>query len=578
MTLQFPSHHCGRGGARELTSSTIRSIAPAIIPPLRRNLLNYYQPGDTIVPADITVKEALRSTGAEAELVILKELAQMRDKKVWTPIHLSVLTSTENHGMFLKEKYLPNGEFEKLKARLVAGGNQQDKDLYDDLSSTTVSTSVVMTVFSIAAYENRNAVVVDIGGAYLNADMDTGFIVYMRLDGTMSKMMMRLDPGYEQFTDNKGCIVVRLDKALYSCVESAALWYENLSNTLRGMGYAKNEYVACVYNKSTDGVQCTVAVHVDDLIITSVSMDMINELCGGLKTKYGEITRNNGPVHNYLGMVFDLSVPGEVRMTMKGYTNDTIQYAGIPGKARSPATDGLFETRADSELVPETMRAWFHSVVAKLSYLAKRAKPECLTAVLYLATRVTRCTTDDVEKLKRVMKYVADTRDRGVVLSPGALGICVRVFIDAAYGVHSDGKSHTGSCVVIGDYGAVHCKSSKQSIVTKSSTEAELIALSDSANQGLYIRNFLISQGRKMEPITIYQDNTSCMALVERGRSGADRTRHIAIRNFWIRERVVSGEAVIVHKGTKEMYANVLTKPLLGAQFVYERKCLTGQE
>lgn len=51
---------------------------------------------------------------------------------------------------------------------------------------------------------------------------------------------------------------------------------------------------------------------------------------------------------------------------------------------------------------------------------------------------MTRCTTDDVEKLKRVMKYVADTRDRGVVFSQGALGICVRVFIDAAYGVHSD--------------------------------------------------------------------------------------------------------------------------------------------
>ena len=33
---------------------------------------------------------------------------------------------------------------------------------------------------------------------------------------------------------------------------------------------------------------------------------------------------------------------------------------------------------------------------------------------------------------------------------------------------------------------------------------------------------------------------------------------------------------VIEHKGTKEMYANVLTKPLQGAQFQYERECLTG--
>ena len=557
-------------------------------PNLIRNPMSAYRPGDTSVliqehAMNITVKEALKSRGEEAERVILKELGQMITKKVWTPVHMSVLTSTEKRGiirsqMFLKEKYKPTGEFEKLKARLVAGGNQQDKDLYDDLSSPTVSTCGVMTVFSIAAYENRSAVVVDIGGAFLNADMDTGIDVYMRLDGTMSRMIAKLNKVYEQYMDGKGCVVVRLDKALYGCVESAALWHENLSGTLASMGYGKNEYEICVFNKSVNGIQCTVAVHVDDLIITSRSREMIDDVCNGMRETYGEISRHDGPVLNYLGMVFDLSHKGEVRMDMRGYTKDVIRYAGIPGRARSPATDGLFDTTEGSELVPEGTRVWFHSVVAKLSYLAKRAKPECLTAVAYLATRVTRCTTGDVDKLKRVLKYVCDTKERGVTMRPGEMGICVRVFIDAAYGVHEDGKSHTGSCVVIGDVGAVHCKSSKQSIVTKSSTEAELVALSDSANQGLYVRNFLIAQGYAMGPVVAYQDNTSCMALVKRGRSGAERTRHIAIRNFWVHERVNVGEMELEHKATKEMYANMLTKPLQGAQFLYERECLTGQE
>ena len=66
------------------------------------------------------------------------------------------------------------------------------------------------------------------------------------------------------------------------------------------------------------------------------------------------------------------------------------------------------------------------------------------------------------------------------------------------------------------------------------------------------------------------------MALLERGRSGAERTRHISIRYFWVKERVDNKEMVIEHKGTKEMYANVLTKPLQGTQFQYERECLTG--
>ena len=564
---------------------------------VRRDLMDYYNNSDVQTSAliahepvehliehamNITVKEALRSRGAEAERVILKELSQMVDKEVWTPVQLKKLTSTENRGiirsqMFLKEKYLPTGVFEKLKTRLVAGGNQQDKDLYDDLSSPTVSTCAVMTTFAIAAHEMRHVSVVDITGAYLNADMNTGIILYMRLDQTMSSMVCKINKTYGEYLDDKGCIVVRLDKALYGCVESAALWYENLSDALSAAGYVKNRYEMCVYNKTNiKGIQCTMAVHVDDLIISSVDKGMIDFLCEHLRIRYGMITRADGPVVNYLGMVFDLTVAGEARLTMKGYVEDTITYAGVTGTAKSPATDGLFEIREGAVMANEKMRVWFHSVVAKLSYLAKRAKPECLTAIAFLATRVTKCTEDDLEKLRRVLRYIAGTRDNGVVFRPGVLGICVRVYVDAAYGVHADGKSHTGSCVAIGDVGSVHCKSSKQSIVTKSSTEAELVALSDSANQGLYLRNFLKDQGYKMGPIVIYQDNTSCMALVDRGRSGAERTRHIGIKYFWLSERVTRGEAEVGHKGTKEMYANLLTKPLQGAQFQHEKKLLTG--
>ena len=45
----------------------------------------------------------------------------------------------------------------------------------------------------------------------------------MRLDSLMSRMLTELDHTYKKYADDKGCIVVRLDRALYSCVESAYL-------------------------------------------------------------------------------------------------------------------------------------------------------------------------------------------------------------------------------------------------------------------------------------------------------------------------------------------------------------------
>jgi hypothetical protein len=76
--------------------------------------------------------------------------------------------------------------------------------------------------------------------------------------------------------------------------------------------------------------------------------------------------------------------------------------------------------------------------------------------------------------------------------------------------------------------------------------------------------------------MTVYQDNTSTMALIKRGRSAAERTRHIHIRNFLMKERVDNGEEIIRHLGGKDMCANLPTKPLQGSQLITERDALTG--
>ena len=53
----------------------------------------------------------------------------------------------------------------------------------------------------------------------------------------------------------------------------------------------------------------------------------------------------------------------------------------------------------------------------------------------------------------------------------------------------------------------------------------------------------MIAQGHPCEPVTIHQDNMSCIALIDQGRSAAERTRHISIKYFWLKERVDMGEA-----------------------------------
>ena len=107
------------------------------------------------------------------------------------------------------------------------------------------------------------------------------------------------------------------------------------------------------------------------------------------------------------------------------------------------------------------------------------------------------------------LTYIRLTRTRGIVLRVG-----IKAYIDAAYGVHQDsGKSHTGCVVVLGDAGPTFAKLAKQKIVTKSSTEAELVGLPDTASQAIHLRNLIIAQGYDLGPAVIYQDNLSCIRI-----------------------------------------------------------------
>ena len=208
----------------------------------------------------------------------------------------------------------------------------------------------------------------------------------------------------------------------------------------------------------------------------------------------------------------------------------------------------------------------FHSLVAKLLYLSKRTRPDILVAVAFLTSRVQVATVQDNDKLMRVLKYLKGTSSFGITLQADSDIIRMNTWIDASYGVHSDAKSHTGTVVSMGK-GPIMAKSTKQKIVTKSSTEAELVGMSDSVSLVIWCRNFLESQGYKVPPAKVFQDNLSTIAMVRSGKPTSDRTRHVSIRYFFVHDREVNGEVQLEYKPTKEMIADILTKPLQGELF-----------
>ena len=545
-----------------------------------RNLTNYA----TNYSTQLSANKALEQFQHEGYDCIKKEIEGILDRQVFVGILRSSLTYNQQKkiirsSMFVKEKLNSLGEHLKLKARLVAGGHMQDRSVYssDQITSPTVATSSFFTVASIAAAERRHVMTFDIGQAYLNADMETEVI--MSLDPLTASILVQIDPSYKQYLERNGAMLVRLTKALYGCVESAKLWYNHLKAVLLRLGYTVNPYDICVFNRtSASGKQSTVCFHVDDGFATSQDLEDLMKLKKELKAEFKIVEFNHGLVHEYLGMRLDFSKKFLVHISMEAYIERLISENRIKNTSRTPARNDLFVVNPDAEPLSKMLIHSFHKITAQLLYLGTRVRPDIMLAVNFLSSRVTCPSTDDAAKLKRVLQYLCGTPHLGLLLGGDNSGnVRLLTYVDASYAVHPESmKSHTGVFITLGR-GPILVKSNKQKVVSKSSTEAELVALSEATSLSIAELLFLQSQGIDIK-VELQQDNTSTIKLATNGRSSSDRTRHVNIRYFFVKQFLDSEEMIINHCPTADMIADILTKPLQGEHFLRLRDLLLGYQ
>jgi hypothetical protein len=149
----------------------------------------------------------------------------------------------------------------------------------------------------------------------MQADIDE--VLHVRFKGPLAQLLTKVDPNlYGKFMTKEGgkdVMYVKLTKALYGTLQAAMLFWKDLTGYLMQQGFVLNPYDNCVANKMIDGTQCTVLWHVDDLKISHVKQEVLEDLITVLNERYGELeplTLTRGDIHDYLGMTLDCSTPG----------------------------------------------------------------------------------------------------------------------------------------------------------------------------------------------------------------------------------------------------------------------------
>ena len=175
-----------------------------------------------------------------------------------------------------------------------------------------------------------------------------------------------------------------------------------------------------------------------------------------------------------------------------------------------------------------------------------------------------------------MLRYVNQTLDDIRIIGAGEL-LSMTSYIDGSHAVHKNMRGHTGGAITMGT-GIIHGKSSKQKINTKSSTETELVAMSEYVPYSIWMKNFLKHQGYEVKS-KVLQDNQSAMLIEKNGRNSCTgNSRHIDIRYYFVKDRVDKGELEIVYCPTEEMLSDFFTKPLQGNLFNKFRNVLMGWE
>ncbi|KAF7566879.1 hypothetical protein PtrM4_134700 [Pyrenophora tritici-repentis] len=141
----------------------------------------------------------------------------------------------------------------------------------------------------------------------------------------------------------------------------------------------------------------------------------------------------------------------------------------------------------------------------------------------------------------------------------------MQVASDASFADNTlDRKSSQGYAIKLFG-GLIAWRSSKQDTVTTSTTEAELLALSQVAKEAIFTSR-LISELKVKLPsptITIQCDNQQTIRLVTQAVSRlTTKLRHVDIHNHWLRQEVTNQRIKVVYTKSSEMIADGLTKVL----------------
>ncbi|CAI7933470.1 unnamed protein product [Closterium sp. NIES-54] len=399
---------------------------------------------------------------------------------------------------------------------------------------------------------------IDVANAFLYAPVDAEIFVEL--------------PHGSNADPNQVC---QLEKSLYGIKQAPRLWQQHLHARLIRIGFLQLPHDQGMYQLTKGTNYILLIVYVDNLLYIG-STDAIT-------TRFeGELQRDltltvATTVTQYLGLNIQ-DGDNAIYLSAEKY-KDTIakRFRLTPTVISMPYRYTDENRKASALLKPAGIRD-YQRKLGCLLFAAVTCRPDLSYSASQLATYLKKPEAEHMLELDRALHYLVSTPTIGLTYhktgttTPKLIG-----YVDADHAGDSDNRrSRTGYIYRLKPIGPISWQSNKQELIALSSAEAEYIALCSATKEGLYLCELLEEAKLAQLPsFSLFCDNQSAIRIANKN-GFANRTKHIALRYFFVKDEIEKGRLELSYCPTSEMAADYLTKKLGKQNFEYYM-LLTGQ-
>ncbi len=489
--------------------------------------------------------EALLSAQAsEWKKAIGKELETLNSKGTWSIIPRPSGIKPIGNKWTFKIKRDENGRITKFKARLVAKGFTQKFGIdYLETFSPVIKFTTLRILFCIAAHKDYEMHQIDITGAFLNGKLNED--IYMDVPEGVPHQQSE---------------VCRLHKTLYGLKQSSREWNKEFVDGILKLGLIQSKYDPCLFTlKNSEGV-LYITVYVDDIVLISNNNHLISWFKSSINKKF-EMTDQN-ELHWLLGMKIERNRSKKtISISQISHIQEILKRWGLSdcNPCSLPISPGI-QMHKDQDHKLDS-NSDYRSIVGSLLYLSTTSRPDISTAVSIASRYLEKPASSHLKLVKGILRYLRGTIGTSITYS-GEGELTLECYADASYASDQDDRKSTSGYLFLLGGAPISWLSKKQTTVALSTLEAEYIALCLATQEALWLTQLLKELDISIPlPLRIFEDNQGAIAISNDPKHHP-KTKHIEVKYHFIREKVDSGEIRIQHVESRNMLADLLTKPI----------------